>query len=109
LLPLWSANTSCSALLCLPCACGYPHRVAVLEGGLPAWKAAGGPVDDSAVPDDSVHRASKAAKGPVQGTKYKAVLKKDKVSAASASVCLMPVEPDIGCQQIVEHCNTCDL
>lgn len=57
-------------------------RVAVLEGGLPAWKAAGGPTDTSpATPEQLVlsRTASRAAAGSSSSSGYKAVLKNDKV------------------------------
>jgi 3-mercaptopyruvate sulfurtransferase SseA len=51
-----------------------------LEGGLPAWKAAGGPVDTTAAPPEALSRAKQAARQQVEGaTKYKAHLKHDKV------------------------------
>lgn len=54
----------------------------MLEGGLPAWKAAGGPVDTSAAPDSAVQRSKQAAStSAAVSTRYKAVLKKDKVGS----------------------------
>eukprot|EP00879_Flechtneria_rotunda_P009889 GHRR01010341.1.p1 GENE.GHRR01010341.1~~GHRR01010341.1.p1 ORF type:complete len:320 (+),score=104.57 GHRR01010341.1:296-1255(+) len=56
-------------------------RVAVLEGGLPAWRAAGLPVDESAVSPGQATIATKAARtaGPGTATNYKAALKREKV------------------------------
>lgn len=61
-------------------------RIAVLEGGLPAWKAAGGPVDTSAA-DDVDQRPKQAARSGSGSTKYKATLKKDKVSKRALGAC----------------------
>ncbi|KAF6266227.1 mercaptopyruvate sulfurtransferase-like protein [Scenedesmus sp. NREL 46B-D3] len=56
-------------------------RVAVLEGGLPAWKAAGKALDESAASNDTLAAATAAARAASSGssTKYKATLMKDKV------------------------------
>jgi 3-mercaptopyruvate sulfurtransferase SseA len=57
--------------------------VAVLEGGLPAWKAAGGELDSSRAPQHALTLSRDAARGAGGSSSssptYKAVLKKDKV------------------------------
>lgn len=63
--------------------CGA-RRVAVLQGGLPAWRAAGGEIDASSVDDATLHAATAAARH-VRGTDlqqphYPAQLKRDKVA-----------------------------
>lgn len=46
----------------------YPHvppvlyRVAVLDGGLPAWKAVGGEVDSNPAKEEAMMAATKAAR-----------------------------------------------
>lgn len=56
----------------------------MLEGGLPAWKAAGGPLDTSAARDEDLQRSKSAARSVAGPTKYKAKLKKDKVRCCLA-------------------------
>lgn len=49
---------------------------------MPAWKAAGGPVESSPAASEDVQRSRSAARGPAAAggsLKYKAQLKKDKV------------------------------
>lgn len=60
-------------------------KVAVLEGGLPAWKAAGLPTEGAAVDDSAIGAATAAAKAPAGTIKYKASLQRDKVGAAGSS------------------------
>ncbi|GAB4820153.1 hypothetical protein N2152v2_007199 [Parachlorella kessleri] len=56
------------------------HKVAVLDGGLPAWKGAGGHVSAPAAADDAtVHAATRAAQNPPPETRYKAQLAGDEV------------------------------
>jgi len=57
-------------------------KAAVLEGGLPAWKAAGLETDSSPVSDDQLQTSAaavKAAGGGGGATRYKASLQRDKV------------------------------
>lgn len=57
-------------------------KVAVLDGGLPAWKAAGGQVDTTPIDANSALAPSKAAQAPpveLSSVKYKAHLKQDEV------------------------------
>lgn len=42
----------------------WPARVAVLDGGLPAWKAAGGEVETTPVEDAAIHAAAEALRSP---------------------------------------------
>ena len=44
-----------------------PCSVAVLDGGLPAWKAAGGALDTSPVSQQQLERPAAAARAPQQG------------------------------------------
>lgn len=57
---------------------GHP-RVAVLDGGMPAWKAAGGEVDTSPVDDARLHAAAEALRNPPATTRYQACLDKEQV------------------------------
>ncbi|KAI3430594.1 hypothetical protein D9Q98_005187 [Chlorella vulgaris] len=52
---------------------GHP-KVAVLDGGLPAWKAAGGEVDTSPVDQAALHAPAEALRNPPAATRYKACL-----------------------------------
>lgn len=54
----------------------------MLEGGLPAWKAVGGPTDTSPATDQQLQVSKQAARQSPSSTKYKAALKKDKVGEA---------------------------
>ncbi|EIE18910.1 rhodanese domain-containing protein [Coccomyxa subellipsoidea C-169] len=49
-------------------------RVAVLDGGYPAWKAGGHPLDSDPVDDGAVDGAAQAAANPPASTKYPAKL-----------------------------------
>lgn len=52
----------------------------MLEGGLPAWKAAGQATEAGAVPDARLHAATAAARAPpAGGARYIAHLQRDKV------------------------------
>jgi hypothetical protein len=54
--------------------------VAVLEGGLPAWKAAGLQLEQAPASSDALEEATAAARAASSGSsKYKATLMKDKV------------------------------
>ncbi|KAI8469581.1 MAG: thiosulfate sulfurtransferase [Monoraphidium minutum] len=59
------------------------ERVAVLEGGLPAWKAAGLDVDAAPVGDDAAAATLRAARGGGGAPKYKAALRREKVRSLS--------------------------
>jgi hypothetical protein len=61
--------------------------VALLEGGLPAWKAAGLDVDESAASSDTLAAATAAARAAnsSSSTKYKATLIKEKVRCCCCS------------------------
>lgn len=50
------------------------NKVAILNGGFPAWTQRGYAVDGSDIPDDEVHRASTAAKAPPGRAAYAAQL-----------------------------------
>jgi hypothetical protein len=45
----------------------------VLDGGLPAWKAAGGEVDTSPVSDEQLHAAAEALRNPPATTRCRGV------------------------------------
>jgi 3-mercaptopyruvate sulfurtransferase SseA len=49
-------------------------RVAVLDGGLPAWKAEGYPLDTADVSEDEVDAAAAAARQPGASGRYPAKL-----------------------------------
>ncbi len=49
-------------------------RLAVLDGGYPAWKAGGHPLDSDPVDDGAVDGAAQAAANPPASTKYPAKL-----------------------------------
>ena len=57
------------------------HRVSVMEGGFPAWKALGLPLESSPVPDDVVTAPAQAARSATSSSKsvYTAKLDKSKV------------------------------
>ncbi len=68
--------------------CGFTcARVAVLDGGLPAWKAQGLPVDESPVTDDVLEAPAAAAANPPASTKYRA-----KLQVGSAQSQLLHIE-----------------
>ena len=50
-------------------------RVAVLDGGFPAWTAEGFPIDTSPVSEEEVDAAASAARGPATSTSYPAKLR----------------------------------
>lgn len=55
----------------------FGHRkVAVLDGGLPAWRAAGGEVHTSPVDEAALHAPAQALRSPPATTKYQARLDK---------------------------------
>lgn len=58
---------------CLPPAnrpvLNHTCRVAVLDGGLPAWRAAGGEVDSSPVDEAALHAPAQALHSPPAATK----------------------------------------
>jgi 3-mercaptopyruvate sulfurtransferase SseA len=59
---------------------GFPAcRVAVLEGGLPDWTAAGLPLETSAADEAAVKLSRTAAQAPPAAAKYKATLDTSKV------------------------------
>jgi thiosulfate/3-mercaptopyruvate sulfurtransferase len=51
-------------------------KVAVLDGGLPAWRVAGGEVDSSPVDEAALHAPAQALRSPPATTKYQARLDK---------------------------------
>ncbi|GBF94260.1 3-mercaptopyruvate sulfurtransferase [Raphidocelis subcapitata] len=60
------------------------ENAAVLEGGLPAWKAAGLPLETDAVTDEAMRAATEAARATGGGpARYKARLARDKVKSLS--------------------------
>lgn len=75
--------TTATATATTPTTC-TSSRVAVLQGGLPAWRAAGLPLDTSPPPSDSHMFAASAACAapPAAGSAYKARLDKSKVRGA---------------------------
>eukprot|EP00878_Enallax_costatus_P024722 GHUV01026404.1.p1 GENE.GHUV01026404.1~~GHUV01026404.1.p1 ORF type:complete len:347 (+),score=113.06 GHUV01026404.1:518-1558(+) len=88
-------------------------RIAVLEGGLPAWKAVGADLDTSAVNEQQLNTATVAARAAAfsGSTKYKAILKREKViplqdmlklvEPAAAAVAAGSPEPDVA-RQVVD-------
>ena len=50
------------------------RRVAVLDGGFPAWEAQGLPVDDSSISKEAVEAAAAACAKPPSTSKYAAHL-----------------------------------
>ena len=59
-----------------------PARVAVLDGGLPAWKAEGYPLKTAEVSEDEVDAAAAAARQPGASGRYPAKLQVDPLSLA---------------------------
>ncbi len=55
------------------------EKAAVLEGGLPGWKAAGLKLESGVVSDDELAASARAARAPGGGQRYKASLRRDKV------------------------------
>lgn len=67
----------------------HPTRVAVLQGGLPAWRAKGLPLEtDNPPTDDVMFAASRACASPPATTRYRAVLDKSKVRPWGSGVCM---------------------
>jgi thiosulfate/3-mercaptopyruvate sulfurtransferase len=56
-------------------------KVAVLDGGLPAWTAAGGDLDSTEVEEEDIHKATAAAQSvtPTTQTTYRAKLRSNEV------------------------------
>ncbi|WIA15756.1 hypothetical protein OEZ85_002371 [Tetradesmus obliquus] len=71
-------------------------RVAVLEGGLPAWKAAGLELDESAAGSEALTAATAAACAASSSgsSKYKAKLMRDKVVDARSAGRFAGLEPE---------------
>lgn len=51
----------------------------MLDGGLPAWKAIGGPLDTAPVDDSALQAPARAAQAPPGATRYRASLARDEV------------------------------
>lgn len=56
-------------------------KVAVLDGGLPGWKAAGQKIEADAVTDAQLQASGAAARAPPAGGRYKAQLQRDRVKS----------------------------
>ena len=64
-------------------------RVAVLEGGLPDWKAASLPLDTAAADEAAVKLTQTAAQAAPAASKYKATLDASKVRQASKCMSML--------------------
>ncbi|GLI69812.1 hypothetical protein VaNZ11_014516, partial [Volvox africanus] len=67
-------------------------KVAVLQGGLPAWRAKGLPVEtDNSPADEVMFAGSRACASPPAETQYRAVLDRSKVHSEGTSSILVLV------------------
>ena len=75
----WLVRCSCNAVLHTPVsnqrwACCFVCRIAVLDGGLPAWLAEGYQMDETPVSHDQIEAAVNAARQPPAKPQYQAHL-----------------------------------
>lgn len=72
-------------------------RVAVLDGGYPAWQAEGLPIDNEPVEDEPVDAAAQAAASPPASTSYPAKLQ---VATFFSMSCIYAcMQPQCECQR----------
>lgn len=69
-------------------------KVAVLDGGFPAWQSANLPLDAAPIPDDVITAPAAAARAPLPSVRYAAVLQAEQVKSVDDMLSIVSMNTD---------------